>query len=127
MSLRSPAEPGQSRNYQAQGEEWLGQVYLLESMRWRDLRLLLAIPSAELLSGLNRDLRRQMWLSLGLIGLLLPLGWIAGRRVGRSLASLTSQAHALEGGARLVATVHPSFLLRLPDRDRPGHGVNDWH
>ena len=88
-------EPGQSRNYQAQGEEWLGQVYLLESMRWRDLRLLLAIPSAELLSGLNRDLRRQMWLSLGLIGLLLPLGWIAGRRVGRSLASLTSQAHAL--------------------------------
>ena len=88
-------EPGQSRHFQAQGEEWLGQVYLLESMRWRDLRLLLAIPTDEMLSGLNRDLRRQLWMSLGLIGLLLPLGWMAGRRVGRSLGSLTTQARAL--------------------------------
>ena len=26
--------------------------------------------------------------------------------------------HELAGGGRLIATIHPSFLLRLPDRAR---------
>ena len=26
--------------------------------------------------------------------------------------------HELEGGSKLIATIHPSFLLRLPDRTR---------
>ena len=88
-------KPGESRRFEAQGEEWLGQVQPLQSMRWRDLHLLMAMPTAELLSDLNRDLRRQLWLSLGLIGLLLPLGWIAGRRVGSSLSGLAAQAQSL--------------------------------
>src|SRR5690606_31768299 len=46
-------------------------------------------------SEVNDNLRRQVWLSLGLIALMLPLGWLAGRRVGRSLAGLTAQAQAL--------------------------------
>ena len=35
-----------------------------------------------------------------------------------SISSMRGTAHALDDGARLVATVHPSFLLRLPDRER---------
>ena len=27
-------------------------------------------------------------------------------------------AHELEGGSKLIATIHPSFLLRMPDRER---------
>lgn len=52
---------------------------------------------------------------------IVSLGGSALRGLTGKTASITSmrgQAHALEGGARLVATVHPSFLLRLPDRDR---------
>ncbi|ART48510.1 HD domain-containing phosphohydrolase [Acidovorax carolinensis] len=86
---------GESRRFEAQGEEWLGQVQPLPSMRWNDLQLLMSIPTAELLKDLNRDLRRQVWIALGLLAALLPLGWIAGRRVGRSISGLTAQAHAL--------------------------------
>ena len=88
-------QPQESRRFFAQGEEWLGQVQPLESMRWRGLHLLMAIPTAELLADLNRDLRRQVWMSFGFIVLLLPLGWMAGRRVGRSLTGLAVQARAL--------------------------------
>jgi DNA polymerase len=40
---------------------------------------------------------------------------ITGRSV--SVTSLRGQAKPLDDGAMLVATVHPSFLLRMPDRD----------
>lgn len=35
-----------------------------------------------------------------------------------SIASVRGKPVMLTGGAQLVATVHPSYLLRLPDRDR---------
>jgi DNA polymerase len=35
-----------------------------------------------------------------------------------SIASLRGDPRALDDGTQLIATVHPSFLLRLPDRDR---------
>ncbi len=89
-------QPGKPLRFEVGGEEWLGQVQPLQSVRWRDWQLVMAIPTAQLLSDLNRDLRRQMWLLLALIGLLLPVGWMAGRRVGRSLSGIAAQAQALE-------------------------------
>lgn len=86
---------GQSRRLVANGEEWLAHVLPLESMRWRGLHILMAIPTSELLANVNSNLRRQVWLSLSLIGLMLPFGWLAGRRVGRSLTGLATQAQAL--------------------------------
>ena len=35
-----------------------------------------------------------------------------------SISSMRGKVHALDDDARLIATVHPSFLLRLPDRER---------
>lgn len=35
-----------------------------------------------------------------------------------SISSMRGTAQRLDDGAQLVATVHPSFLLRLPDRER---------
>lgn len=87
--------PGESRRFEAQGEEWLGQVQPLQSPRWRNLNLLMAMPTAELLVDLHQTLRHQMLYSLGLLALLLPLGWIAGRRLGRTLTDLAQQAYAL--------------------------------
>ena len=76
-------------------EEWLVKVLPLTSPRWQGLHILMAIPTRELLREVNDNLRHQVWLSLGLIALALPLGWLAGRRVGRSLSGLAIQAQAL--------------------------------
>ncbi len=35
-----------------------------------------------------------------------------------AISKLRGQAHDLDGGGRFVATVHPSYLLRMPDRQR---------
>lgn len=88
-------QPGNPLRFEVDGQEWLGQVQPLQSTRWRDWQLVMAIPTAQLLSDLNRNLRRQMWLLLALMGLLLPVGWMAGRRVGRSLSGIAAQAQAL--------------------------------
>ncbi len=53
--------------------------------------------------------------------LIVTLGASALRGVtGRSasIKSMRGQVHELAGGAKLIATIHPSFLVRLPDRDR---------
>ena len=38
-----------------------------------------------------------------------------------SISSVRDTVHLLDGGQRLIATIHPSFLLRLPDRERAKH------
>lgn len=53
--------------------------------------------------------------------LIVTLGASALRGVtGKSMSvtSMRGAVHELAGGTRLVATIHPSFLLRLPDRAR---------
>ena len=53
--------------------------------------------------------------------LIVTLGASALRGVTGNSASITSMrgaVHELEGGSKLIATIHPSFLLRLPDRTR---------
>ncbi|KTE22430.1 DNA polymerase [Sphingopyxis sp. H050] len=35
-----------------------------------------------------------------------------------SIKSMRGAVHELEGDTKLIATIHPSFLLRLPDRER---------
>ena len=86
---------GPSRRFEVDGEEWLAKVLPLKSPRWQGLYVLMSIPTDELLAEVNHNLRRQVWLSLALIAALLPLGWLAGRRVGRSLSGLAMQAQAL--------------------------------
>lgn len=86
---------GTSNRVMTDGEEWVVNGFVLESPRWQGLRLLMAIPTDALLADVNQRLRQQVWVSLGLIALLLPLGWLAGRRVARSLTGLALQAQAL--------------------------------
>jgi probable DNA metabolism protein len=53
--------------------------------------------------------------------LIVTLGASALRGVtgkSASIKSMRGQVHELAGGTKLIATIHPSFLLRLPDRDR---------
>ncbi|WP_242770730.1 UdgX family uracil-DNA binding protein [Sphingopyxis sp. YF1] len=53
--------------------------------------------------------------------LIVTLGASALRGVtgkSASIKSMRGAVHELEGGSKLIATIHPSFLLRLPDRER---------
>lgn len=53
--------------------------------------------------------------------LIVTLGASALRGVtgkSASIKSMRGAVHELEGGTKLIATIHPSFLLRLPDRAR---------
>ena len=53
--------------------------------------------------------------------LIVTLGASALRGVtgkSASIKSMRGTVHELEGGAKLLATIHPSFLLRMPDRAR---------
>jgi probable DNA metabolism protein len=53
--------------------------------------------------------------------LIVTLGASALRGVtgkSASIKSMRGDPVELEGGAKLIATIHPSFLLRLPDRER---------
>ncbi|HEY0596955.1 UdgX family uracil-DNA binding protein [Sphingopyxis sp.] len=53
--------------------------------------------------------------------LIITLGASALRGVtgkSASIKSMRGTVHELEGGSKLIATIHPSFLLRLPDRER---------
>ena len=53
--------------------------------------------------------------------LIVTLGGSALRGVTGKSASITSMrgtVHELAGGTKLIATIHPAFLLRLPDHDR---------
>ena len=53
--------------------------------------------------------------------LIITLGASALRAVTGKSASINSMrgaVHDLEGGSKLIATIHPAFLLRLPDRRR---------
>jgi len=49
-------------------------------------------------------------LATGAIQLILPCSG--------SSSSMRGEVHELGGGTKLIATIHPSFLLRLPDRAR---------
>ncbi|PKP86239.1 MAG: uracil-DNA glycosylase [Alphaproteobacteria bacterium HGW-Alphaproteobacteria-17] len=53
--------------------------------------------------------------------LIVTLGGSALRGVtgkSMSIASMRGAVHELAGGTKLIATIHPSYLLRLPDRAR---------
>ncbi len=92
---RLDIQPGESRRFSVHGREWLGQVQPLQSLRWRDLNILMAIPTNELLSGIDKSLRHQAWVAASSILFMVFLGALAGRRVGQSLSILAAQAEAL--------------------------------
>lgn len=81
--------------FEVAGEEWFGVRMPLDSLPDKDLDILLAVPDHDLLATVRQTLETQSFWTLGLIGMLLPLGWMAGRQVGVSLTRLTRQAQEL--------------------------------
>lgn len=73
------------------GRRWYSFWMPLTEFEGDDIRLLMSVPADELLDGALASLLQQAVWSLVVILLLLPFGWVLGKRVGGPLRELTDQ------------------------------------
>ncbi|MNJ30612.1 Methyl-accepting chemotaxis protein McpB [compost metagenome] len=83
--------------YQVQGQTWYGMRAQLTTLAGQDLQVLIAVPAHELLAGARKVLFEQLLWTAVLMGVLLLLGGLLGRRIGRPLRLLADQVRALAG------------------------------
>ncbi|PYC32247.1 phosphohydrolase [Pseudomonas soli] len=81
--------------YQVEGQTWYGMRVPLTSMAGQHLQVLIAVPAHELLAGARKVLLEQLLWAVALAAVLLLLGGLLGRRIGRPLRRLTEQVQGL--------------------------------
>ncbi|MDN6859294.1 HD domain-containing phosphohydrolase [Pseudomonas sp. CAN2814] len=94
--LNAEAVPaGKPQSYRVGGEDWYGIWVPLSNFTSNEVRVLIAIPAAELLAGARQLLFNQALWSGTLLLVLLLIGWYIGRRIARPLRALADQVGAL--------------------------------
>ncbi|MDZ5111713.1 HD domain-containing phosphohydrolase [Pseudomonas putida] len=83
--------------YQVDGQTWYGMRVQLTNLAGQDLQVLIAVPGHELLAGARKVLLEQLLWTAVLISVLLVLGGVIGRRIGRPLRLLAEQVQGLAG------------------------------
>lgn len=81
--------------YKVDGVEWVGVTLPFDVWQSEGLRLLVAAPSDDLLGDLKTKAGELALVIVGLALLLMPMGWLAGARIGRSLDRLTVLAQRM--------------------------------
>ncbi|MEN5036523.1 HD domain-containing phosphohydrolase [Pseudomonas sp. TWI929] len=92
-----PSQGTQPQPYQVDGQTWYGIRLQLTSLAGRDLQVLIAVPGDELLAGARNVLFEQLLWTIALIAVLVVLGGLLGRRIGRPLRLLAEQVQGLAG------------------------------
>lgn len=92
---RTKAVQGKPARFTEDGRDWYGFRESLSALAATPMTVAVAIPSDELLADVWRALARQTVVAGALALLLLVLGWVLGRRVGRPLEQLTEQVGRL--------------------------------
>ncbi|MCY1340671.1 HD domain protein [compost metagenome] len=92
-----PATGEAPQRFLVDGQEWFGMRAPLSTFAQQDVRVLIAVPAAELLAGARKVLLEQMAWAAALIALLLLIGWALGQRIGQPLRALADQVRALAG------------------------------
>lgn len=85
------------QSYQVDGETWYGMRVQLTNLAGQDLQVLTAVPARELLADARKVLFEQLLWTAVLMAVLLVLGGLLGRRIGRPLRMLADQVRALAG------------------------------
>ncbi|MFJ4457887.1 HD domain-containing phosphohydrolase [Pseudomonas sp. NPDC089392] len=93
----SPPQGTQPQPYQVDGQTWYGTRLQLTSLAGHDLQVLIAVPGHELLAGARTVLFEQLLWTVALIAVLVVLGGVLGRRIGRPLRLLAEQVQGLAG------------------------------
>jgi HD-GYP domain-containing protein (c-di-GMP phosphodiesterase class II) len=113
------ALPRRPYSYEAGGKRWYGMRMPLDAVPSSQLDILIAIPDHDLLGNLRSALQRQALQGLLIALLLLPLGWLAGRQIGRAIRRLSTHG---EGLARFHFETTPppaaSHLKEVQELDR---------
>lgn len=107
-------QEGKVMPYDVQGVEWLGVTLPFNVWSAEGMHLLVAAPSDDLLGDLKAKALRLVALIVSMALLLMPLGWLAGASIGRSLDRLTELAkrmsqfdfHRAPGRASFVREVN---------------------
>ncbi|MGE8059595.1 HD domain-containing phosphohydrolase [Pseudomonas sp. NPDC089547] len=92
-----PPQGPQSKPYQVDGQTWYGMRIPLTTLAGQDLQVLMAVPGHELLAGARQVLFEQLLWTAVLMAVLLVLGGVLGRRIGRPLKQLAVQVQGLAG------------------------------
>ncbi|AVD95157.1 phosphohydrolase [Pseudomonas sp. SWI36] len=85
----------QPQPYQVDGQTWYGIRVQLTTLAGHDLHVLIAVPGQELLVGARKVLFEQLLWTVALMAVLLVLGGVLGRRIGRPLRLLREQVQGL--------------------------------
>ncbi|MCE5979167.1 HD domain-containing phosphohydrolase [Pseudomonas sp. JR33AA] len=85
----------QPQPYQVDGQTWYGIRVQLTTLAGHDLQVLIAVPGHELLVGARKVLFEQLLWTVALMAVLLVLGGVLGRRIGRPLRLLREQVQGL--------------------------------
>lgn len=81
--------------YTSAGRDWYGMTEPLAALENDHFTIVVAIPADELLADVWRALSRQTLIAGAIALLLLIIGWMLGRRVGKPLETLTKNVGAL--------------------------------
>lgn len=92
-----PSQGPHPQPYQVDGKTWYGIRLQLTSLAGHDLQVLIAVPGDELLAGARNVLFEQLLWTVALIAVLVVLGGLLGRRIGRPLRLLAEQVQGLAG------------------------------
>jgi HD-GYP domain-containing protein (c-di-GMP phosphodiesterase class II) len=96
IALEAQKPPvGQAVALEVAGEDWLGIVQPYPVWAGQDIHLVIAAPENELLGDLREKRMRLVFMIFAAILGLLPLGWLSGQMIGRSVARLTLQAERM--------------------------------
>ena len=76
-------------------KDWYGLIAPVSDFASSNFKILIAIPSRELLEGVWDHLIQQGFIAVGITGILLLLGWWLGTQLVAPLQKLTTQVHAL--------------------------------
>ncbi|MEB6589047.1 phosphohydrolase [Pseudomonas asiatica] len=87
----------QPQTYQVDGQTWFGMRVQLITLAGQGLQVLIAVPAHELLAGARKVLIEQLLWTAALMAVLLVLGGVLGRRIGRPLRHLAEQVQGLAG------------------------------
>ncbi|WP_298016987.1 HD domain-containing phosphohydrolase [uncultured Castellaniella sp.] len=89
---RAAVGGGQVVSYESGGREWFGMALPFDGIDGVNMRLLTAAPAGELLGPLVLTRTRMILISVALIVLFLPVGWLLGSAVGRALEAVSAQS-----------------------------------
>ncbi|MCY1270355.1 HD domain protein [compost metagenome] len=90
-----PVAEGVPQAFEVDGNSWYGVWVPLSDFSTSEARVLVTIPSDELLAGARQLLMQQALWGLALLLVLLGIGWYIGQRIARPLSTLAEQVGAL--------------------------------